>query len=404
VSAGDVTGFSRGNTAAIVSVWLACLPGCGPAVQQITPTTDAYPVQPAETPGTMVQDSAAGRVADLACARITIAATGDIMLGTDFPKNHLPDDDARSFLADVTPVLSNADIAFGNLEGVLMDGGEPVKKCKDPDACYLFRSPTRYADRLAAAGYDVMSLANNHARDFGEAGRSSSMQALETRGIRHSGRAGDVAIWANVDFKAALIAFAPFKESNPMLGLDEAIALVQALADEHDLVIVSMHGGGEGADAAHVPFATEFYYGENRGNVVDFSRRMIDAGADLIIGHGPHVPRAMEIYGDRLIAYSLGNFATYYGISVAGDKSLAPVLVATVDGGGRFIRGEIVSAIQIRPGGPRLDTRDRAYERIRELTERDFPGGGLGFSNGGTFFRLAELPGQCLQTPAGPEF
>jgi poly-gamma-glutamate capsule biosynthesis protein CapA/YwtB (metallophosphatase superfamily) len=404
VSAGDVTGFSRGNTAAIVSVWLACLPGCGTAVQQITPATDAYPVQPAKAPRTMVQNSAAGRAADLACARITIAATGDIMLGTDFPKNHLPDDDAISFLADVTPVLSNADIAFGNLEGVLMDGGEPVKKCKNPDACYLFRSPTRYADRLAAAGYDVMSLANNHARDFGEAGRSSSMQALETRGIRHSGRAGDIAIWADVDFKAALIAFAPFKESNPMLDPDEAIALVQALAEEHDLVIVSMHGGGEGADAAHVPFATEFYYGENRGNVVDFSRRMIDAGADLIIGHGPHVPRAMEIYGDRLIAYSLGNFATYYGISVTGDKSLAPVLVATVDGGGRFIRGEIVSAIQIRPGGPQLDPRDRAYERIRELTERDFPGGGLGFGNGGTLFRLAELPDQCLQIPAGPEF
>ena len=66
-----------------------------------------------------------------------------MMIGTDYPDNHLPDDDGIGFLAGVAPWFWSADIAFGNLEGVLMDGGEPVKECKDPSACYLFRSPAR---------------------------------------------------------------------------------------------------------------------------------------------------------------------------------------------------------------------------------------------------------------------
>jgi hypothetical protein len=93
---------------------------------------------------------------DKSVMRISIASVGDMMIGTDYPRNHLPDDDAVSFLADVTPALSSADIAFGNLEGVLVDGGEPGKKCSNPNACYLFRSPTRYARRPDMRSITVM--------------------------------------------------------------------------------------------------------------------------------------------------------------------------------------------------------------------------------------------------------
>jgi len=324
------------------------------------------------------------------------------MLGTDFPENHLPDDDGISLLAAVAPVLSGADITFGNLEGVLMDGGEPVKECKDPSACYLFRSPARYAQLLADAGFTVMSLANNHARDFGEDGRLASMAALEAAGIRHSGLAGDIATWPDGEVRTALIAFAPFTNSNMMLDLDEASVKIAALAADYDIVIVSFHGGGEGADAGHVPFATETYYGEDRGNVVEFARLMVESGADLVIGHGPHVPRAMEIHDGKLIAYSLGNFATYYGISVAGTKGQAPVLVTTLDGNGRFISGEIVSAIQIRPDGPVIDTRQRAYESIWELTEQDLDGGRIDFRHGGVFFPDDAATVDCAAAPTMP--
>ena len=122
----------------------------------------------------------------------------------------------------------------------------------------------------------------------------------------------------------------------------------------------------------HVPFAEEEYYGEPRGDVALFARRMVDSGADLVLGHGPHVVRGMERYKDRLIAYSLGNFATYYGISVEGVKGIAPILTATLDGEGRFIDGEIASTIQLRPDGPSVDDQDRALNLIRDLSIEDF--------------------------------
>jgi poly-gamma-glutamate capsule biosynthesis protein CapA/YwtB (metallophosphatase superfamily) len=302
-----------------------------------------------------------------------------MMLGTDFPENHLPDDDGVTFLAAVTPWLSAPDIAFGNLEGVLVDGGEPAKKCKNPGACYLFRSPPRYAEHYRAAGFDVLSIANNHARDFGEEGRNSTMGALDAAGIYHSGREGDFASFIVNDLKIAVLAYAVTRESNMMLDYELAAATVSKFALTHDIVVVSFHGGAEGVDVTNLPFAEEEYYGEPRGDVVLFARRMVDAGADLLIGHGPHVVRAAERYRERLIAYSLGNFATYYGISVAGIKGIAPILIATLDGDGRFIEGEVVSTVQIRPDGPAIDEKHRALNLMRGLSIEDFGNPGLRF-------------------------
>lgn len=314
-----------------------------------------------------------------------------MMLGTDYPQNHLPDDDGVGFLAAVTPILSSADIAFGNLEGVLVDGGEPAKKCSNPNACYLFRSPTRYAEHYRAAGFDVLSLANNHARDFGEEGRSSTMKALDAAGIYHSGREGDFASFAVNGLQIAVLAYAVTKESNMMLDYDLAEATVSEYAATHDIVVVTFHGGAEGADVTNLPFAEEEYYGEPRGDVVVFARRMVDAGADLLIGHGPHVVRAVERYKDRLIAYSLGNFATYYGISVAGIKGIAPILLTTLDGEGRFIEGEVVSTVQIRPDGPSLDSRQRALDLMRGLSMADFKSPGLRFDPDGKLYPVPRM-------------
>jgi hypothetical protein len=320
---------------------------------------------------------------DKSSLRLSVAAVGDMMLGTDFPENHLPDDDGVGFLAAVTPSLTAADIAFGNLEGVLVDGGTPAKKCKNPSACYLFRSPTRYARYYRAAGFDVLSLANNHARDFGEEGRTSTMQALDAVGIYHSGREGDFASFEVNGLTVAVLAYAVTKESNMMLDYELAEETLAGFAAEHDIVIVSFHGGAEGVDVTNLPFDEEEYYDEPRGDVVVFARRMIDAGADLVIGHGPHVVRAMERYKDRLIAYSLGNFATYYGISVAGIKGIAPILTVTLDGDGRFVAGEIISTIQLRPDGPSIDEQQRALNLIRGLSVEDFGNPGLSFSPDG---------------------
>jgi poly-gamma-glutamate capsule biosynthesis protein CapA/YwtB (metallophosphatase superfamily) len=325
---------------------------------------------------------------DLSAMRISIASVGDMMIGTDYPQNHLPDDDGESFLKDVTAVISAADIAFGNLEGVLLDGGTPGKKCSNPQACYLFRSPTRYVDHYKRAGFDVLSLANNHARDFGEEGRSNSMQAIADRGMHHSGREGDFASLTVRDIKIAVLAFAVTKNSNMMLDYERAFASVEQFAKTHDIVVVSFHGGAEGTDVTHVPFADEEYYDEPRGDVVWFARGVVEAGADLVIGHGPHVVRGMERYKGRLIAYSLGNFATYYGISVAGIKGIAPVLTVTLDGNGVFVDGQITSTTQLRPAGPSIDDKQRALNLMRGLSIEDFGNPGLKFEANGSLLPI----------------
>jgi poly-gamma-glutamate capsule biosynthesis protein CapA/YwtB (metallophosphatase superfamily) len=320
---------------------------------------------------------------------LTLAAVGDMMLGTDFPENILPDDDGLSFLDAVTPILERPDVTFGNLEGVLQDGGEPVKVCKNKKICFLFRSPARYATYFKLAGFDVLSLANNHARDFGEEGRSSSMAALDAAGIHHSGREGTVASFIANGRRIAMVAFAPNVGSNSLNDPQIGLPLVADLASKHDIVIVSFHGGAEGTGAELLPFAREIFAGEDRGNVVEFARSMIDAGADIVLGHGPHVVRPLEIYKDRLIAYSLGNFATYYGISVEGIRGIAPILLATLDDEGKFVSGRIEPTIQIRPAGPAPDPAKGVIKQLQTLTTTAFPNGGLTIADDGSLTRAA---------------
>jgi hypothetical protein len=152
---------------------------------------------------------------------------------------------------------------------------------------------------------------------------------------------------------------------------------VAQLAATHDIVIVSFHGGAEGNGAEVLPFAREIFAGEDRGNVVEFAHAMIDAGADLVLGHGPHVVRPLELYQDRLIAYSLGNFATYYGISVEGIRGIAPILLATLDDEGKFVAGRIEPVIQIRPRGPAPDPVKGVIKQLQTLTTDAFPDGKL---------------------------
>ena len=379
---------ARTIPALAAALWLS---GCASAPEPApAPAEPPAPVEPEPTP-----EPAPPSKGHL---RLSIAAVGDMMLGTDYPENRLPDDDAAGFLRHVAATLRSPDLTFGNLEGVLADGGEPAKQCRNLSACYLFRSPTRYAAHFRQAGFDALSLANNHARDFGEAGRTSTMRALRQTGIAHSGREGDFASLRSNGLDIAFLAFAVTRESNLLHDYPLAARIVREQATRHDIVVVSFHGGAEGQGTTRIPFAEEEYYGEPRGNVVRFARSMVDAGADLVFGHGPHVVRGMERYNERLIAYSLGNFATYYGISVADIKGIAPILMATLDGDGRFLEGRIHSTVQIRPGGPQADPDDRARRMLEELSAADFRDTGLEFLGDG---RLLSKPREYVR-PTSP--
>lgn len=304
----------------------------------------------------------------------SLVAVGDIMVGTNYPKNFLPEGDGAFLWEDSRSLFQQADIAFGNLEGTVLDGeGEP-KECKNPDACYLFKMPTRLTDVFKECGFDLMSIANNHANDFGATGRKSTQKTLDSLGIYHAGSIErPYGVFEVGELKVGFIAFAPNRGTLTFYDPELAKDLVKKLSDSSDLVIVSIHGGAEGLESMHVTREREFYFGEDRGNIYTFSHEMVDAGADLIIGHGPHVPRAIEVYQDRLIAYSLGNFCTYGRFNLKGAAGVAPLLQVKFTREGKFLEGTIRSFRQSYAYGPLVDSSNEAARIIRELSEQDFP-------------------------------
>ncbi|MEO1050778.1 MAG: CapA family protein [Bacteroidota bacterium] len=306
---------------------------------------------------------------------ITIMGVGDIMMGTNYPnKNYLPPNDGKDLFNEVDSILRSADVTFGNLEGVILDEGGKPKYCKNPSICYLFRTPTIFGNNLTDAGFDVMSLANNHAGDFGNPGRRSTTALLDSLGIHYAGLLSQESItWKQDSVTYGFAAFAPNTGTVSINDLTKAKSIVSKLDSICDIVIVSFHGGAEGSKYEHVTRRREIFYGENRGNVYTFAHQMVDAGADIIFGHGPHVTRAIEVYKDRFISYSLGNFCTYARFNLSGPNGIAPIIAVRTTPKGVFLGGQIISTYQVKPGGPRIDPDKRVVEKIRQLTEKDFP-------------------------------
>jgi len=322
---------------------------------------------------------------------LSIIGVGDIMMGTNYPENKLPPNDGDFLLRDVEPVLRDADVTFGNLEGTLLDEGGTPKTCKDPKVCYVFRTPTRYVRHLISAGFDIMSLANNHAGDFGEPGRRSSMKTLDVAGILHAGQMEQkTTIFVKDSVRYGLAAFAPNTNCVPLNDLAGARRIVEELAAQCDVVIVSFHGGAEGSQYQNVPKTTEIFHGENRGDVYKFAHTLIDAGADIIFGHGPHVTRAVEVYKDRFITYSMGNFCTYRGINVAGVNGLAPIIKVYTDRAGKFHKAQITPTYQTYGTGVRIDPVKQIIKKIQELTKKDFPESGIQIDGDGLITYLAQ--------------
>lgn len=324
---------------------------------------------------------------------IKIHAVGDTMLGTNFPHNLLPPDNT-SPLEKITPLLKGADITFANYEGTLCDGGES-EKCAMPvnrgataskvaSNCFAFRSPRKFATQIRDAGFDVISLANNHILDFGEECRDQSEKILDDLGIAWSGRQGTVARFERQAIPFSFIAFHSALHANTTLDTEMAQDMVAAEKALGRQVIVSFHGGAEGLQAMHVPNKTEVFMGENRGHVRRFARAVVDAGADIVLGSGPHVVRGMEVYKDRLIAYSLGNFATYRVFNIWGLNGIGLILEAELDDTGRFIAGKIIPTRQTGFGTPVLDEKMIAIDVIRVLSQQDFPDSGVLIAQDGT--------------------
>ncbi len=305
----------------------------------------------------------------------SVVMVGDMMLGTNYPsESSLPPNDGKDILSDPAEILSSGDVTIGNLEGTLLDKGGTPKQCGDPSNCVAFRMPEHYAGYIKSAGFDMMNLANNHSGDMGDIGRKSTQSTLKEHGLKFAGHLTcSTAVFEKDGIKFGLAGFAPNNGTVSIHDLKNAARIVKELKQQCNIVVIAFHGGAEGSGATRVPRRNELYLGENRGDVYEFSHAVIDAGADIVFGHGPHVPRGVELYKDKFIAYSLGNFCTYGKFGLSGNLGLAPILKLYIDKKGNFKKGRIFPFKQVRRGFPVYDDSFGAVELMKRMTESDFP-------------------------------
>jgi poly-gamma-glutamate capsule biosynthesis protein CapA/YwtB (metallophosphatase superfamily) len=302
-----------------------------------------------------------------ASAGTSIAAVGDTAMGMT---PTLPPDPA-SYLSQVQGELKG-DVVFGNLEGTLTDVSESPKCGPESSECFAFRAPPGYARHLADAGFTLMSNANNHSFDFGEAGEEETIEALRAAGIDQTGLPDQITIVETGGKRLAFIGFAPYANTPSLTDVEAAEAMVGRAEERADIVVVAFHAGAEGTDAQHVTGAEEEYLGEDRGNPEEFAHRAIAAGADLILGSGPHVLRGMEVYRDRLVAYSLGNFSGFHNFTLEGALGESAVLHVTLAADGSFRGGRLASLRLVEAGQPVPDPEEAAAQTVAALSAEDF--------------------------------
>jgi Bacterial capsule synthesis protein PGA_cap len=312
---------------------------------------------------------------------VTIAWVGDTTPGTT---GALPPGDGRERYRAVAGRLRRADLAVGNLEGTLAVGG--ASKCAAPSApaaaavpvstggtsCFAFRAPPRYARGLEAAGFDLMNLANNHAFDYGARGMGQTVRALERRGVAVTGRPGEVRVLRRNGVRVAFAGFAAYRWASPIRDLAAVRSIIAGAARKADVVVALMHAGAEGEVATRVPVGEEVAYGEARGDPRAFARAAIDAGADLVLGSGPHVVRGLQRYRGRLIAHSLGNFHGVGNFAAGPVASLSGLLEVRVRPDGRVAGGRWRSLRLVDGGRPVPDPRHASAKLVRRLSAQDF--------------------------------
>jgi hypothetical protein len=318
-----------------------------------------------------------------AVASITIAAVGDILMGS--APDRLPPGNGRDFFRPVADALA-ADLTMGNLETPLSED-TGFTKCPKPtspppeapppttpppkETCFAFRLPPAYANVLKDGGFHVLNLANNHTNDAGPGGLRGTRTALTGAGMKPTGGAGEITSIQARGITVAVLGFGPYSWMQNVTDIPAAVALVRKAAAGADLVVVNMHVGGEGADHQHVKPGTEYFLGENRGDPIGFAHAVVDAGADLVVGHSPHVLRGMEFYQGRLIAYSMGNFAGYRVLSTAYPMGVGAVLRASLAKDGSWVSGKLVGTEMVGGGLPAPDPRGKALTLVRDLSAAD---------------------------------
>ncbi len=308
---------------------------------------------------------------------ISVSIVGDMMVGSSYPSSTLlPPDSEGNILQQAIPFLKKTDIRIGNLESAVSDNAPLYKDCTGSQ-CYAFRTPYKYAQWYKVAGFDYLNIANNHSFDFGMPGVENTLEFLKKNNIRNSGSIQHP--FDTLTIRHTIIGFVSFAPHNNCLDLNDDSLVKDYIAQIKPLcniLIVFFHGGGEGASRKHTPNGHEMFLGQDRGDVKHFAHMCIDAGADLVFGSGPHVVRGMDLYKNKLISYSLGNFSTYHQFNLKFPNNVAPLQQIRITREGVLTENKVISFKQEGEGIPYLDTGRNAFKMIRSLSEEDF-----GFKN-----------------------
>jgi hypothetical protein len=318
---------------------------------------------------------------------VRVCSGGDVAMGTNLdtrwavgkvangrPVQAIPD--PAMLIPPLVPLFAAADIALLNVEGAIGAGSAPQKCARRSSLCFAIRQPpgTEQALRAVAPGAKVVgNVANNHARDAGAAGFAETRRRLIDAGVFVTG-ADSLATPVPVG-EGDTVAVLGFSAWNSPSVLDLAVVRrhVERAAAQYGRVIVTMHIGAEGAKARRTPDAAEMYAGERRGNSMAFARAASEAGASMVIGHGPHVLRGIEWVGRTLVAHSLGNLLTYGAFTMTGYNGRAAVLCATLESDGSVTNAVAHPTKQVPPGFVSADADSLALRDLRELSALDFP-------------------------------
>ena len=327
---------------------------------------------------------------------VTVCAGGDVMLGSNLDtawalatrlpgtRTLLPNPD--TLLAPLRPLVADADVVLVNVEGAIGMGPAPRKCRPGSRMCYAFRQDPdvaaalrRFAGRAQVAG----NVANNHAMDAGVAGFEETVNHLRDAGVHVVGSDTLPTLVPLPDGDSlALLGFSVFSAGPDARDLEALARHVARAAAAYARVVVSLHVGAEGVGAQRTPDATERFAGEDRGNPVRIAHTALDAGAHLVIGHGPHVLRAIELRGDALVSYSLGNLLTYGPFSQVAPLDRGAILCAVLDPAGRVVLADLRATHQVRPGLAFPDPVQAAFRIIDSLSALDFPATGARVSAG----------------------
>jgi poly-gamma-glutamate capsule biosynthesis protein CapA/YwtB (metallophosphatase superfamily) len=220
----------------------------------------------------------------------------------------------------------------------------------------------------------IGNIANNHAMDAGYLGFSATQEHLELAGVHVTGAdtLATLVVTAGGD-TVAFLGFSTAQAGPDPRELDAVGRHVARAAASHERVVVTMHMGAEGTRAQRTPNESERYLGEDRGNAVAFARAAVDAGAALVVGHGPHVMRGAEWYRGALILYSLGNLLTYGPFSLAEPLNRGGIACAEIDVNGAVQTAVLRSTWQRPPGILEQDPSGRAAWLVDSLSQLDFP-------------------------------